>query len=286
MKLSRFLLSGALALLLANCAYVDIDNVRGMEPQGTDFTKALFAEYVTLADEEVAEFDWDNAGMYASKAQVVGGGEAILPNDPANHELPADMMGDFNDGRARLIAALDAGARDIIPVDAAHAQAMYDCWIEEQEEGHQPEDIARCKNAFWGSLAVIEAAIKPAPEMAAEEPMEEPAWPGPYIIYFGFDRDDIAESATSVISEIAAQIAAAGPSKVTVYGHTDRAGSDDYNLDLSRRRADNVAAALAGAGVSGDLLEIMEFGESTPLVPTDDGVRNPENRRVEITLVP
>jgi OOP family OmpA-OmpF porin len=276
--------AGALALLLANCAYVDIDDVRGMEPQGTDFTKALFNEYVTLADEEVAEYHWDAASHYASKAQVAGGGEAILPDDPANFDLPADMMGEFNDARARLLTALDGGGRDVAPADAAHAQAKYDCWIEEQEEGFQPDDIARCKNAFWGSLAVVEAALKPAEEMAMPAE-EEPAWPGPYIIYFGFDQDAIVESAMGVISEIAAQIASAGPSKVTVYGHADRAGSDEYNMGLSRRRADNVANALAAAGVSGDLLEIMEFGESQPLVPTDDGVRNPENRRVEITLV-
>jgi OOP family OmpA-OmpF porin len=284
MKLTRFLFAGALALLLANCAYVDIDDVRGMEPQGTDFTKALFNEYVTLADEEVAEYDWDNASMYTSKAQVAGGGEAIEPNDPANYALPADMMGEFTDARARLMAALDGGGRDVAPADAAHAQAMYDCWIEEQEEGHQPDDIARCKNAFWGSLAVVEAALNPPEEMAAPAE-EEPAWPGPYIIYFGFDQDAIVESAMGVVSEIAAQIAAVGPSKVTVYGHADRAGSDEYNVGLSRRRADNVANALVAAGVSADILEIMEFGESQPLVPTDDGVRNPENRRVEITLV-
>ncbi|MGH6717820.1 MAG: OmpA family protein [Alphaproteobacteria bacterium] len=284
MSMVRLLGAGVLAVLVGSCAYVDIDDVRGLEPQGSDFAKALFAEYVTLADEEVAEFDYDNASNYSAKAQIAAGGEDVGPWDPANFDLPADMMEDFVSSRTRLIEALDGGGRTVVPVEAAHAQAMYDCWIEEQEEGHQPNDINRCRGAFELALANVLNALKPAepePEPMAEE---EPP-PSKFIIYFGFDVSQVAQSAVGVIAEIANLALEAQPSRITVQGHADRAGSDAYNLALSAKRAANVADALVANGVSADLLDVSEFGESMPLVPTDDGVRNPENRRVEIEFV-
>ncbi len=283
MSIVRLLGAGALAVLVSSCSYVNIDDVRGLEPQGSDFAKAQFAEYVTLADEEVAEYDWDNASKYAAKAQVAAGGEEVGPWDPANFGLPADMMPDFESSRARLIEVLDGGGRAAAPAEAAKAQAMYDCWIEEQEEGHQQEDINRCRGAFELALANVMKAMMPMEEMAAE-PEPEPA-PAKFIIYFGFDVADVAQSAMGVIAEIAGMAMEQHPGKITVQGHADRAGSDDYNLALSAKRAANVAAALEANGVAASALEVSEFGESTPLVPTDDGVRNPENRRVEIEFV-
>lgn len=283
MHIVRLLGAGALAVLVGSCAYVDVENARGLEPQGSDFAKALFAEYVTLADEEVTEFDWSNASNYSAKAQLAAGGEEVLPWDPANFDLPADMMEDFTSSRTRLLEALDAGGRTVVPAEAAHAQAMYDCWIEEQEEGHQQNDINRCRGEFELALANMLAALQPAPEpepMAEEEPP-----PSKFIIYFGFDVSQVAQSALGVIAEIANMALETQPSRITVQGHADRAGSDAYNLALSAKRAANVAEALAANGVSADLLDVSEFGESVPLVPTDDGVRNPENRRVEIEFV-
>jgi OOP family OmpA-OmpF porin len=283
MSFIRLLGAGALAVLVSSCAYVDVDDVRGLDPQGSDFAKALFAEYVALADESVAEYDFDDASNFAAKAQLAAGGEEVLPWEPSAWDIPADMLPEFEDARARLIAALDAGGRTAAPAEAARATAMYDCWIEEQEEGHQPEDINRCRGAFELALANVLKALEPAPEPVAEA-AEEMA-PVKYIIYFGFDVATIADSAMGVISEIAAAAAEMGPASITVQGHADRAGSDDYNLALSARRAANVAEALAAAGVSADLMQVSEFGESAPLVPTDDGVRNPENRRVEIEFI-
>ena len=284
MSIVRLLGAGALAVLVGSCAYVDINDVRGLEPQGSDFAKALFAEYVTLADEEVAEFDWTNASNYSAKAQLAAGGEEVAPWDPANFDLPADMMEDFQSSRTRLLESLDGGGRTVVPDLAAHAQAMYDCWIEEQEEGHQPNDINRCRGEFELALANVLAALQPPPAPEPEPMAEEPP-PSKFIIYFGFDVSNVAQSAIGVIAEIANMALEGQPSRVTVQGHADRAGSDAYNLALSAKRAANVADALVASGVPAEWLDVSEFGESMPLVPTDDGVRNPENRRVEIEFV-
>ena len=67
-------------------------------------------------------------------------------------------------------------------------------------------------------------------------------------------------------------------------GHADRSGTPQYNQRLSQRRADAVAAELVRQGVSRNEIMVTAFGESRPLVPTADGVREPQNRRVEIVL--
>jgi outer membrane protein OmpA-like peptidoglycan-associated protein len=72
--------------------------------------------------------------------------------------------------------------------------------------------------------------------------------------------------------------------RIEVSGHADRSGSDAYNQALSMRRAEAVAAELTRRGVPRTEMVIQAFGESRPLVPTADGVREPQNRRVEIIL--
>ena len=71
-------------------------------------------------------------------------------------------------------------------------------------------------------------------------------------------------------------------SQLTVTGHTDTVGSDAYNMRLSRRRAESVAAQLEKDGIASSEIEIVAKGKRDLLVPTKDGVREPQNRRVQI----
>jgi outer membrane protein OmpA-like peptidoglycan-associated protein len=72
--------------------------------------------------------------------------------------------------------------------------------------------------------------------------------------------------------------------RIEVAGHADRSGSPQYNQRLSQRRADAVAAELSRQGIARSNISVQAFGESRPLVATADGVREPQNRRVEIVL--
>ncbi len=71
---------------------------------------------------------------------------------------------------------------------------------------------------------------------------------------------------------------------LSLVGHTDRSGGDDYNQALSERRVSSVTDALAGTGFAGARISGYGVGESDPAVPTPDGVREPRNRRVIVTL--
>ena len=107
---------------------------------------------------------------------------------------------------------------------------------------------------------------------------------GPFTVYFAFDSIDLDDAAAKVVAKIADSQRRTSASVVITAGHTDRAGSAGYNTVLSRRRAEAVARALNGADVSRDNMVIEFFGENRPAVPTGDGERRPENRRVEIYL--
>jgi outer membrane protein OmpA-like peptidoglycan-associated protein len=130
---------------------------------------------------------------------------------------------------------------------------------------------------FVGIRYAFGTAPAPAP-VAAPEPART------YLVFFDWDRDTLTDRARQIIAEAAANSRRVQSTRIEVSGHADRSGSTQYNQGLSLRRANNVAAELVRLGVPRNEIVIQAFGESRPLVPTADGVREPQNRRVEIVL--
>jgi outer membrane protein OmpA-like peptidoglycan-associated protein len=105
-------------------------------------------------------------------------------------------------------------------------------------------------------------------------------------ITFGFNRADLQPQFRPVLDRLATTLTEYNQTIIEVAGHTDSVGSDAYNLDLSRRRANTVASYLSGRGVSQQRMEIVAAGESRPVASNDTEDGRARNRRVEITLVP
>ena len=127
------------------------------------------------------------------------------------------------------------------------------------------------------------AAPAPAP-VVAPTPAAAPAVARTYLVFFDFDRADLTDRARQIIGEAATNSRGAGTTRIEVSGHADRSGTPQYNQRLSERRAQAVAAELERRGIARSAMTLQAFGESRPLVPTADGVREPQNRRVEIVL--
>ena len=102
------------------------------------------------------------------------------------------------------------------------------------------------------------------------------------IVFFEFDSSDLTGTEADAINYIMTNAEPCDWSSLSVIGHTDRAGSDAYNDALSMRRARTVEAALRSRGITMPVT-VDARGEGEPRVPTEDGERNPQNRRVEIT---
>ena len=105
-------------------------------------------------------------------------------------------------------------------------------------------------------------------------------------VYFEFNRANLTAEGARVVREAAAAFRQTGSARIDVTGHTDTSGSNGYNLGLSKRRADAVKAALIAAGVPASAVAENWRGETSLRVPTPDGVREPQNRRVEIVISP
>ena len=103
-------------------------------------------------------------------------------------------------------------------------------------------------------------------------------------MFFDWDRYNLTDRARQIIAEAAQNARSTGSTRIEVAGHADRSGTPQYNQRLSQRRADAVAAELVRRGISRNMITVTAYGESRPLVPTADGVREPQNRRVEIVL--
>ena len=128
--------------------------------------------------------------------------------------------------------------------------------------------------------------VAPPPPAPAPLPLCPPAavTPGPFLVFFDWDRSVITPEAAAILDRAADQYASTGQTSVTLAGHADKSGKPDYNVALSQRRADAVKDYMTKKGVAPGVITTEAFGESRPLVDTADGVREPQNRRVEITF--
>jgi OmpA-OmpF porin, OOP family len=130
--------------------------------------------------------------------------------------------------------------------------------------------------AFWA----------PAPPPPAPAPMAAPA-PAParsYLVFFDWDKANLTPRAQQIIREAADNSTKVKYTRIEVNGYTDTSGTPQYNQGLSIRRAQAVAAELVKDGVPQGAIAIQGFGETHLLVPTGPGVREPQNRRVEIII--
>jgi iron complex outermembrane receptor protein len=164
-------------------------------------------------------------------------------------------------------------------------------YVTQNAESFAPQGILGLN---YGEPRMIGAQIRyhfgeePAPAETASTYVPPPvAAPAPsvpksYLVFFDFNKSDLTPQATEIVDQAAKN---AGPAKVTqltVTGHTDTVGSDAYNMRLSRRRAESVAVQLEKDGIPSSEIEIVAKGKRDLLVPTADGVREPQNRRVQI----
>ncbi len=141
-----------------------------------------------------------------------------------------------------------------------------------------------------GLLGLRYALFQPTPPMPATAP-PQPQAQAPevqpsrtYLVFFDWDRADLTARARSIVSEAAQASTHIQTTRIEVNGYTDLSGTEAYNQRLSVRRAQSVEAELVRDGVNRTEISIHGFGESSPLVQTARGVREPQNRRVEIVL--
>jgi len=161
-----------------------------------------------------------------------------------------------------------------------------------EEDGSKPKAPYDAHSVMVGFTYKFGAPAA-APAMApAAAPMPAPA-PAKatqaviaksYLVFFDFDKSNITPEAQKIIEQAASNAKSSKATSIALTGHTDAAGSEKYNMALSLRRATAVKAELVKLGIPENEISVVGKGKSDPLVATKDGVREPQNRRVQILL--
>jgi OmpA-OmpF porin, OOP family len=252
--------------------------VRVMQPQGPAFNRGLRTGYLDYGDLLYDDYDMVDFGHFAFKAVDSAKGENVLPDRVESRSLVGGDVDQLAAARARLMAALAQTGRKKAPYSAAEAQTSFDCWLEMTEDEDPPEQIETCKGRFEAAMAEVEQALTREIVPAAGEEA--------YLVFFAWDQATLTPVALTVLDQVEADYLVGRPTRIVIAGHADRSGPEPYNQTLSEGRARNVAQALEQRGIPSSTMAVEGYGETQPRVPTADGVREPQNRRVEIIFGP
>lgn len=254
------------ATLLAGCAGLGLGEAKTAPRQGSSFDTALANDYLQLSTDEYGEGDYRDSDTFAVASMVAGAGESPMPAEVNSRGLPADKVAELSAARTRLTSAMDKGASQKMPAETARAQVMFDCWMQEQEENwpFQKDQVADCRDGFLYAMEQVDAA------------------PGNYLVFFDLNSASLTPEGTEIVQKAAMAPSDRRAAHIVATGHTDSSGSAIYNQDLSERRATAAKDALVLQGIPADSITTVGKGKTDPLVPTEDGVREPQNRRVEI----
>lgn len=225
---------------------------------------------------------------------------AAAPAALAAQELSSDLSTSDNDAlrsaiEMRYDAALAATNNDSViaandPRYIWASEAKVQCAIALgylKSDTRDETSISKCDYAY-GRMAMVAAPIAPPPPPPAPPPPPvqqsvcNDQQPG--LIFFEFDSAVPSDDAAQTIGFLSQNAERCDWDSFEVMGHTDRAGSMVYNEGLSMRRAEAVADLMIGLGIDRSNIDVSAAGETNPRVPTADGIRSPENRRVSVSV--
>lgn len=274
MKTVTRLLLGTAAIALAGCSQLPgsslgatfgAERYLNADHGGPGFTGALAKEYTELGRRAAfRDVRWRNSTAYIAKAKQAESG--IEPAPWAPEQL--GVNGDASAMYQSVVAAINEN-KDARPEECARAQAMWDQYLE------------ALRGDAAGAICLLPADAKALLDEALAACAAAPAG---FVVYFGFDRTNLTDRARATLDEVVSAVSSMGATSLSVVGHTDTSGSDSYNQRLSEKRARRVAKGLVDRGIPADSMTLAGRGERDLAVATGNGVREPQNRRVEITL--
>ena len=186
---------------------------------------------------------------------------------------------------AVLITLLGAGARSRFSDLAAHPQGCFDCWIEPQEENFQPDHSAACRDAFCATPHKLRAAMAPKPVPKAETTPPPARALNLFLLYFTFDSDKLTAAGETVVDAAVMAARKIRAADFAVTGYAGRVEPDEYNMELSLRRANAVREALVARGINPARISVAGQVEFEPTVATPEDVSEPTDRRVDMVVL-
>ena len=260
------------------------------------FEKILFNKYKEKAIYEAEEMhDWNSAKLYSEKALNSLKEKKIKPQEITYWKLSKNQISQLQISYDNLMKVYDKSI-NLDPYNLAVAVSSLDCWAEQQKEGWQTWDINKCKNDFLNSMHILYNKISNENNKIKTNENESnninknesvsvitknEKSKIMQIIYFDFDESELSEISQTKIKNFINKNRN-NISNFLIVGHADTKGTDEYNLKLSLKRAEEVKKILLKEEILEENITILGKGEKFLAVSTGNGVAHPANRRAEI----
>jgi outer membrane protein OmpA-like peptidoglycan-associated protein len=186
---------------------------------------------------------------------------ACSPTRPSEPETLVVVVPSRHDGHVGAVVVNQGNQREVL--NTAYAAART----------HRARDVERATVTADDVNRIFADASAALPARAAS-----------YILYFVLGTQELTDESRAKLGDVLNDVAGRVAAEVIVAGHTDRRGSDATNDALSLQRAERMANLVVRTGVNPEIVHAVGLGEREPMVPTPDGVEEPKNRRVEITV--
>ncbi|AIL66093.1 OmpA family protein [Rickettsiales bacterium Ac37b] len=275
-KLINYVLCGILfKVVLSGCT--KIEDVRRVTPHGNNFQKALVTYYLKFAEKEAAQYDWLDSQHFTNKAMKLAYGKNVLPEDPKKWNIPSDILLQMQQARDSLISLLkNKNLIEKYPEIVAKTQFYFDCWVEEQEENWQAEDIKLCCNNFYKYFNELSnnkptkiKCIKPNCSNAQKQLniVKQTHNFENFIYSLKFLPKD--NKVTNVMDHQIQKIISNSKKnnkRIIINSYSNKLSNEKANIILAQSRAENVKQKLKASGIAGDRIEMYAFVEDKPMI--------------------
>ena len=300
-----------LIILLSNgCAYHNIEKLKSTPSNNNQFSQALSDAYLEFALYEMNEMhDEIDAAYFAEKGYKARTGQEVLPELINSWDIDVSLFNEVNNKRKELISTLSTNRAKDFPILTARTQLGFDCWLEQLEESWQIDHIKKCYDMMNTGLMTLSQSninhnidivektiikktktkkvinekeeIKEIKEIKNIENIDDKL---KFAIYFAHNIYKLNNDIKYSIKKIYNNYIGDKNFTIEVIGHTDRSGSEQYNITLSKLRANSVKKYLKSLGIVEESISTFYFGEKKPKIITKDGIKEKINRRVEIFI--
>jgi len=292
----------SILLFVNGCAYHKIEKLKEMPDNNNSFSEALSNAYLEFALSEMNDMhDEIDAAYFADKGIKAKTGLKVYPEEVHYWDIDNKFKKEAFQKRKEIITLHKSKIIEKNPNILAQAQLGFDCWLEQLEEGWQTKDIDLCYNMMNSNIQTAinlfkdEKQVTKSPKTVISptemtqikdvkeiKNIEDKETKKKFEIYFEHDVFKLNIKHQNILNNIINKYTNKGVTIFEIIGHTDRSGTKEYNLILSKLRANAVRQFLLKKGLSDFNISTFYYGETKPKIDTKDGVKEKRNRRVEI----
>ena len=276
-------------LVINSCAYFKLKTLDSYEYNNSDVYSLLSKEYKEFAKFELYEMhDELDANYFAYKALIVKNENRIYLENPNDWNIPSNILDETITYYNKINQTIKENIEKY-PKQVALMISGYDCWLEQLEENWQIEDIKNCKLKFLNNYNEIIKLVANTNKSVSEEKVSSSIAKKDktskeefkITVFFNYDKFNLSNNELIKLNEVIVAANKLKDQSITIIGHTDTKGSDNYNLILSNKRANFIKKYLQSKNIINNIIT-KGLGEKSPLVDTGDNKLEEKNRRAQI----